>query len=235
MLACVATAGCGLGPTENSDAACTITITGAAAIAGTYTCPQPAVAIWVAVTNVGAVSMNISGTKSITGLFVFPGQPTAGVTYSTDKNPANLQSYGFIVSVGSSTWEFSAGQQKTPLGSGSLIFSSVAGATSGRRGRRTRRTARSTRISSRRPGRRRRAPRRCTSISESRIGRNLPPLDSIERTGEGELFEQRVTVMKNQRQVRAVARIAITWGVAFSAIGVTALATGLAFRILPRS
>jgi hypothetical protein len=42
-----------------------------------------------------------------------------------------------------------------------------------------------------------------------------------------------VTVMTNKRQVRAVARIAITWGVAFSAIGATALATGLVFRVLP--
>ena len=113
-------------PAEAPDPQCTITITGAATIAGTYTCPQPAVTIWVSSTNVGAVSLNISGTKSLTGLFVFPGQPTAGVTYSTDKNPANLQSYGFIVTVGTATWEFSAGQQKTPLGSGSLIFSSVA-------------------------------------------------------------------------------------------------------------
>jgi hypothetical protein len=108
-----------------TDARCTITISGAAAIAGTYTCSQPAVSIWVASTNVGAVSLNIASAKSITGLFVFPGQPTVGVTYSTEKNPANLQSYGFIVAVGTSTWEFSAGQQKMPLGSGSLTFSSV--------------------------------------------------------------------------------------------------------------
>jgi hypothetical protein len=127
LLLVLATTGC-LGSTgpDNSDPPCTITITGAAAIAGTYTCSQRAVAIWVAGTNVGAVSLNTSGTKSIAGLFVFPGQPTAGATYSTDKNPANLQSYGFIVSAGSATWEFSAGQSKTPLGSGTLSFSSVA-------------------------------------------------------------------------------------------------------------
>src|SRR3954470_8016747 len=87
----VALAGCkGLGEPA-SEARCTITITGAAAIAGTYTCSQAAGSIWGASSNVGAVSLNISSTKSITGLFVFPGQPTVGVTYTTEKNPANLQ------------------------------------------------------------------------------------------------------------------------------------------------
>ena len=127
VVACIAMAGCGLGPTESSNKTCTITITGAPAIAGTYTCAQRAVALWLVSTNVGAVSLNLSGgTKTITGLFVFPGQPIAGATYSTDKNPANLQSYGFIVTAGTSTWEFSAGQSKTPLGSGTLTISSVS-------------------------------------------------------------------------------------------------------------
>ena len=123
----LAAGGC-LGPTspDREGPGCTITITGASAIAGTYTCSQRAVAIWLANTNVGAVSLNITGTKSITGLFVFPGQPTAGATYTTEKNPANLQSYGFIVSVGTATWEFSAGNSKPPLGNGTLVFSSVA-------------------------------------------------------------------------------------------------------------
>ena len=35
------------------------------------------------------------------------------------------------------------------------------------------------------------------------------------------------------RQLRAVSGIAVTWGVAFSAIGTTALLTGLAFHLLP--
>jgi len=127
LLFALALGGC-LGPTspDRDGPGCTITITGASAIAGTYTCSQRAVAIWVANTNVGLVSMNISGTKAITGLFAFPGQPTTGTTYTTEKNPSSLQSYGFLVAVGTSTWEFSAGQSKTPLGSGSLTFSSVA-------------------------------------------------------------------------------------------------------------
>ena len=127
LLLALATASC-LGPTssDSDGPPCTITITGAAAIAGTYTCSQRAVAIWLVATNLGAVSLNITGSKSITGLFVFPGEPTAGATYTTEKNPANLQSYGFIVSAGTATWEFSAGQSKTPLGSGTLTFSSVA-------------------------------------------------------------------------------------------------------------
>lgn len=127
LLLALALGGC-LGTTspDRDGPGCTITITGAAAIAGTYTCSQRAVAIWVANTNVGVVSMNITGTKAITGLFAFPGQPTVGTTYTTEKNPASLQSYGFLVVVGASTWEFSAGQSKTPLGNGALTFSSVA-------------------------------------------------------------------------------------------------------------
>jgi hypothetical protein len=121
-------------PSDNSSAGCTITITGAAAIAGTYTCPQPAVAIWVTNTDVGAVSLYISATKSVTGLFVFPGQPTAGATYTTDKNPSSLQAYGFVVSVGAASWSFNAGDQKTPIGSGSLTFSSVVLNTAGATG-----------------------------------------------------------------------------------------------------
>lgn len=39
--------------------------------------------------------------------------------------------------------------------------------------------------------------------------------------------------MKITRQVRAIARIAVTWGVAFSALGAVALGIGLAFRVLP--
>lgn len=128
VLIALAASGC-LGPTssDSDGPPCTITITGASAIAGTYTCSQRAVAIWVTSTNVGYVSLNLSGTKSITGLFAFPGQPTAGTTYTTEKNPSTLQSYGFLVSAGStSTWEFSAGQSKTPLGSGTLTLSSVS-------------------------------------------------------------------------------------------------------------
>ena len=127
LLLALVTGGC-LGTTsaDRDGPACTITITGATAIAGTYTCSQRAVAIWLANTDVGAVSLNITGAKSITGLFVFPGQPTTGATYTTEKNPANLQSYGFIVSAGAAKWEFSAGNSKPPLGSGSLTFSSVA-------------------------------------------------------------------------------------------------------------
>ena len=127
LMLAASTASC-LGPTSSDSEGppCTVTITGASEIAGTYTCPQRAVAIWLASTNVGAVSINVSGTKSISGLFVFPGQPTAGATYTTEKNPASLQSYGFIVTAGTSTWEFSAGQSKTPLGSGTLTISSVS-------------------------------------------------------------------------------------------------------------
>src|SRR3954468_2192289 len=44
---------------------------------------------------------------------------------------------------------------------------------------------------------------------------------------------QRVIGMTIMRQIRAVAGIAVTWGVAFSAIGVTTLLTGMAFRVLP--
>jgi hypothetical protein len=126
LLLTLAAAGC-LGSTDPSaDPPCTVTITGAPAIAGTYTCSQRAVAVWVPTTNATVVAVNISGSKSITGLFALPGQPTAGATYSTDKTPANLQSYGFIVTVGTASWEFSAGQQKTPLGSGSMTLSSVS-------------------------------------------------------------------------------------------------------------
>jgi hypothetical protein len=39
--------------------------------------------------------------------------------------------------------------------------------------------------------------------------------------------------MTIMRQVRAVAGIAVTWGVAFSAIGVTTLLTGMALHALP--
>lgn len=128
LIAALAVAGCkGLGdPSGSSDPQCTITITGATAIAGTYTCSQPAVSVWVSQTNVGAVSVNISGSKSISGLFAFTGKPSTGVTYSTETSASTLQSYGFIVTVGAATWEFSAGQQKTPLGTGSLVFSSVS-------------------------------------------------------------------------------------------------------------
>jgi len=113
---------------------CTITITGAQAIAGTYYCSQPAVSIWVSNTNVGAMSLNISGTTSISGLFVFPGKPATGVTYSTETSSPTLQSYGFLVKIGASTWEFSAGQQQAPLGTGTLSFSSVVDATAGTTG-----------------------------------------------------------------------------------------------------
>ena len=125
--ALLATIGCGssdgTGP-NNSNPLCTITISGATAIAGTYTCVQAPITLWVPSTNTSAVTVNISGTKSITGLFVFSGKPTAGATYQST-NSAGLQSYGFVVSVGSATWEFSAGQQSAPLGSGTLSFTSV--------------------------------------------------------------------------------------------------------------
>jgi hypothetical protein len=39
--------------------------------------------------------------------------------------------------------------------------------------------------------------------------------------------------MKITRQVRAIGRIAVTWGVAFSALAVAAVGIGLAFRALP--
>ena len=129
----LASCGDSMGPSTNANAACTITITGATAIAGAYTCSQTPVTIWVPSTNVGATSVNISGSTSITGLFVFSGAPTAGTTY-TSANSAGLQSYGIIVTVGSAKWEFSAGQQLAPLGSGSLTFTTVAQATSGTTG-----------------------------------------------------------------------------------------------------
>jgi hypothetical protein len=80
------------------------------------------------------VNLNVSGTPSISGLFVFSGQPTANHLYSSDTNSPGLQSYGFIVTVGKSTWEFSAGQSATVLGSGSLTFSSVAASSTGSTG-----------------------------------------------------------------------------------------------------
>lgn len=129
----LASCGDSLGPSTNANAGCTITITGASAIAGAYACSQTPVTIWVPSTNVGAISLNISGSTSVTGLFVFSGAPTAGATY-TSANSAGLQSYGIIVTVGSATWQFSAGQQFAPLGSGSLTFTTVAQATSGSSG-----------------------------------------------------------------------------------------------------
>jgi hypothetical protein len=39
--------------------------------------------------------------------------------------------------------------------------------------------------------------------------------------------------MAIMRQIRAVSGIAVTWGVAFSALGATALLTGLALHVLP--
>jgi hypothetical protein len=123
----------GLGPSADATTACTITISGATAIAGAYSCSQPPVTIWVTSSNVGAISLNISGSKSITGLFVFTGVPTAGTTY-TSANSAGLQSYGILVTVGSASWQFAAGQSFAPLGSGSLTFTTVAPATSGSSG-----------------------------------------------------------------------------------------------------
>jgi hypothetical protein len=129
----LASCGDSTGPSTNANAPCTITITGATAIAGAYTCSQTPVTIWVPNTNVGAISVNMSGSTSITGLFVFSGVPTAGTTY-TSANSAGLQSYGIIVTVGSASWQFSAGQQFAPLGSGSLTFATVAQTTSGTSG-----------------------------------------------------------------------------------------------------
>src|SRR5690348_10423142 len=80
LLLALGSTGC-LGSTDPSgDAPCTITITGASAIAGTYACSQRAVTIWAVATNAGVVSLNISGPKSITGVFAFPGEPKAGAT-----------------------------------------------------------------------------------------------------------------------------------------------------------
>ena len=128
--ALVVNVGCGggydnTGPSGNSNAACTISITGAAAIAGTYTCSSAPVTIWVPSTNSTVVNVSSPGTKSIIGLFAFAGKPTAGASYSS-VNSSGLQSYGFIVNVGTATWEFSAGQQAVPLGSGTLTFTTVA-------------------------------------------------------------------------------------------------------------
>ena len=39
--------------------------------------------------------------------------------------------------------------------------------------------------------------------------------------------------MKISRQVRAIGRIAVTWGVAFSALAAAAVGIGLAFHALP--
>jgi hypothetical protein len=122
--------GNGTGPSDAANARCTITITGAPAIAGTYTCPQSAVTIWVSNTNVSATSINVSGSTSITGLFAFSGQPASGTTYTSAASTVS-QSYGIIVTVGSATWQFAAGQLFTPLGSGSLSYTSVAQTSSG--------------------------------------------------------------------------------------------------------
>ena len=86
------------GPSTNANAPCTITITGATGIAGAYTCSQTPVTIRLPSTNVGATSVNISGSTSLTGLFVFSRVPTAGTTYSS-ANSAGLQSYGIIVTL----------------------------------------------------------------------------------------------------------------------------------------
>jgi len=127
--ALVLAVGCGggydnTGPSGNSNP-CTISITGAAAIAGMYNCSTTPITVWVPSTNSTAVNVSSSGTKSIVGLFVFAGKPTAGATYNS-ANSAGLQSYGFVVNIGTATWEFSAGQQLTPLGSGTLTFTTVA-------------------------------------------------------------------------------------------------------------
>jgi hypothetical protein len=128
--ALVVNVGCGggydnTGPSGNSNIPCTISITGAAAIAGTYSCLSTPITVWVPSTNSTAVNVSSPGTKSIIGLFVFAGKPAGGATYSS-VNSAGLQSYGFIVNVGNASWEFSAGQQAAPLGSGTLTFTTVA-------------------------------------------------------------------------------------------------------------
>src|SRR6476620_9404449 len=98
VLACLMSTGCsdGLGPSESANKACTVTIAGPSAIAGTYTCTSDPITLWVPNTNVGALNISISGGTAITGVFVFTGPPTSGATYSS-ANSAGLQSYGFIV------------------------------------------------------------------------------------------------------------------------------------------
>ncbi len=133
----VVNVGCGggydTGPSGISNAPCNISITGAAAIAGTYSCLSTPLTVWVPSTNSSAVNISSPGTKSIIGLFVFAGKPAAGATYNS-ANSTGLQSYGFLVNVGTATWEFSAGQQLTPLGSGTLTFTTVTALTANANG-----------------------------------------------------------------------------------------------------
>lgn len=133
-MCCLALAGCNsLDTPTDAGATCAITITGAAAIAGSYTCTSSPITLYVPTTNTGALNVSVSGSKSIAGLFAFFGEPTAGTTYSS-ANSAGLQSYGVLVTVGTASWEFSAGAQAAPLGSGTLTFTTVGAASIGSTG-----------------------------------------------------------------------------------------------------
>ena len=80
-------AGCGgsdvtTDPNANNGAPCTVTITGAAAIAGTYTCVSSPFVLYAPTTNYTAFTMSISGTKTITGTLIFTGTPSTNPTYT---------------------------------------------------------------------------------------------------------------------------------------------------------
>jgi hypothetical protein len=111
---------------DNSQSSCAITVAGPTAIAGEYTCTVSPITLYVATTNTTVVNIGVGGSKTISGLFALIGPPIAGQTY-TSSSSAGLQSYGLLVKNGDATWEFAAGGQTAPLGSGSMTFTSVGG------------------------------------------------------------------------------------------------------------
>lgn len=117
-------------PTTNNNAPCTVTVTGATAIAGTYVCTLAPATIYTPSSDLGAFSMTTSGSRSVVATIIFTGIPTTTATYA-GANSSALPSYAILVTSGTGTWEMTGGKQLgAPLGSFALKYSSVAVAAS---------------------------------------------------------------------------------------------------------
>ena len=125
LLCCTACGGSDSTEPTTNIAPCTVTITGATEIVGTYICTQAPSTIYTPSSDLGAFSMTITGTRSVIATIIFTGIPTTAASYA-GANSSALPSYAILVSSGAGTWEMTGGKQLgAPLGSFLLKYSSV--------------------------------------------------------------------------------------------------------------
>lgn len=109
----------------NASTTCTMTITGASVVAGTYVCAYAPTSLYLPSTGLTSFSVIVNGAKSVLGAVLFSGVPSTSPVYSAESS-SGLPPYSFFVNTGMGAWRFTAGgQPASRLGAFTLKFSSV--------------------------------------------------------------------------------------------------------------